>query len=115
MKLTIICTVLYFILFISGPSSFKIEGTQIRCNTNEYDSRERYIQLKKNDSIVRKNIKTKSGEFTIPKLETGKYILEFKNIFGQVSAQEILLQNNKKVTVRLCTENFIDTKETTLR
>ncbi len=113
MKLTIIWTVLYPILFLFETTSFKIEGTQFSCNTNKYDSRERYIQLKKNDLVIRKNIKTSSGEFTIPKLNAGKYILEYKNIFGQVCSQEVVLQKNKKVKVRLCTDNFIDTKEIT--
>ena len=113
MKVLFIWIILFSLPYFSAPSNFKIVGIQSSCNTNKYDSRERYIKLKKNNTVVRNNIKTRSGEFEIPKLEAGKYILEFKNIFGQICEQEIVLENHKKVTVQLCTDKFIDTRQTT--
>lgn len=92
---------------------FKIEGIQRNCSEKDFDSRERFLCLKQNDTIVRKEIKNRLGEFSIKNLKPGNYTLEYKNIYGQTCSEKVSLKNKNVTNVELCTDNFIDTKEPT--
>ncbi|HEX8561937.1 MAG TPA: hypothetical protein VF676_03050 [Flavobacterium sp.] len=97
----------------SSEENYRIQGVQINCSTNHYDSQERYIELKQNNALVRKDIKTKHGKFVIDNLAPGHYVLKYKNKFGQICSREIILNKSKTYKVQLCTDQFMDLKEST--
>ncbi len=113
MKTTILTIVIISSLILSIKPQFKIEGILKDCSKNENDSRERFIILKQNDSIIRKDIKTRLGEFSIKNLDAGNYVIEYENIFGQTSSKEIKLKTKRITNIELCTNQFIDTNKKT--
>ena len=111
MKIISLLTLLFFISTNPGKH-FKIEGIQKHCSTNYEDSRERYITLKQNDSIIAKDIKTRFGEFSIKNLNPGNYSLEYKNIYGQTCSKKLVIEK-KSIKIEICTDEFLDDGKTT--
>ena len=113
MKTTTLLIGINFSLLTNSEAQFRIDGILKDCSKNENDSRERYIILKQNNSIIRKEVKTRLGEFSIKNLDPGNYVLEYINIFGQTCSNEITLKDKRVTTIELCTNQFIDTKKKT--
>jgi len=113
MKITILLITIISLFQTRSESQFKIEGILKDCSKNVNDSRERNIILKQSNSIIRNDIKTRFGEFSIKNLDAGNYTLEYKNIFGQICSKEITLKSESLKSIELCTNQFIDTNKKT--
>ena len=106
--------ILLFLIGISANSqTFNVKGIQKYCETDRTDSRERYLSVLQNDSVIVENVKTRFGEFKIKGLKEGFYTLKFTNIFGQTMNQKVeILKNGNPISI--CVDTFQETNEKTL-
>lgn len=110
-NLTII--VLLLIGISANSQTFSVKGIQKYCETDREDSRERYLSVVQNDSVIVENVKTIFGEFEIKGLKEGFYTFIFTNIFGQIVSQKTkILKNGNPITI--CVDAFQETNEKTL-
>ncbi|WP_405568955.1 hypothetical protein [Winogradskyella sp. Asnod2-B02-A] len=108
-------TIIFLILIgISANSqTFSVKGIQKYCETDRTDSRERYLSVTRNDSVIVENVKTRFGEFKVKGLKEGFYTFKFTNIFGQiVNYKTEILKNGNQITI--CVDTFQETNEKTL-
>jgi hypothetical protein len=113
MKYIILFLFVFCKSFSQNDNDYVIEGSILNCESNDYDSKERYVKLKSNNVVIQENIKQRYGEFRIKNLKKGDYTFEFTNIFGQIVTKNIEVKE-KTTKVDLCTEVFINTNQKTV-
>ncbi len=109
----ILSFIFILLTFITAEANtFKVKGILQNCETKSHNRKERHLSVLLKDSVIIKNVKTVSGEFTIKGLNENIYTFQFTNIFGQIVKKEINISKNNNAII-LCVEEFQENNEMT--